>query len=83
MDQGSLKARYEHGRKSIHAEADAIKAGLPYKKNAFRNSYISYRLAEAKDINAVAYEIGNSPKMIRKYYLDLVTPEQAKAWFSL
>jgi len=30
-----------------------------------------------------AYESGNSPEMIRKYYLDLVTPEQAAAWFSL
>ena len=55
------------------------KAGLPYKKNAFRNSYISYRLAQTKDINLVAYESGNSPEMIRKYYLDLVTPEQAAA----
>ena len=45
--------------------------------------YISYRLAETKDINLVAYESGNSPEMIRKYYLALVTPEQAKAWFSL
>ena len=43
------------------------KAGLPYKKNAFRNSYISYRLAQTKDINLVAYESGNSPEMIRKY----------------
>jgi integrase len=61
----------------------ADRAGLPYRKNAFRHSYIRYRLAETKDINLVAYESGNSPEMIRKYYLDLVTPEQAKAWFSL
>jgi hypothetical protein len=59
------------------------RAGLPYKKNGFRNSYISYRLAQTKDINLVAYESGNSPEMIRKYYLDLVTPEQAAAWFAL
>ena len=42
-----------------------------------------YRLAETKDINLVAHESGNSPEMIRNHYLDLVTPEQAKAWFSL
>jgi integrase len=58
-------------------------AGVPYKRNGFRNSYISYRLALTKDINLVAYESGNSPEMIRKFYLDLVTPEQAKAWFSI
>ena len=28
-----------------------------------------------------AYESGNSPEMIHKYYLDLVTPEQAKPGF--
>jgi integrase len=58
-------------------------AGVAYRRNAFRNSYISYRLALTKDINLVAYESGNSPEMIRKYYLGLVTPEQAKEWFSL
>jgi site-specific recombinase XerD len=61
----------------------ADRAGLPYRNNAFRRSYISYRLAETKDINLVAHESGNSAEMIRKYYMDLVTPEQAKAWFSL
>ncbi len=40
-------------------------------------------MALTKDINSVAYESGNSPQMIRKYYLGLVTPEAAKAWFSL
>jgi broad specificity phosphatase PhoE len=61
----------------------ATDANIAYKKNAFRNSFISYRLALTKDINAVAYESGNSPEMIRRYYLDLVTPEAASAWFSL
>ncbi len=58
-------------------------AGVPYKKNGFRNSYISYRLAITKDINLVAYESGNSPEMIKKFYLDLATEEQARAWFAL
>lgn len=61
----------------------AKKAGVPYKKNGFRNSFISYRLALTKDIKQVAYESGNSPDMIKRYYLDLVTPEQAQQWFSL
>jgi len=39
--------------------------------------------AVTKDINLVANESGNSPEMIRKYYLDLATPEQAAAWFAL
>jgi hypothetical protein len=58
-------------------------ANVPYKKNGFRNSFISYRLAATKDINLVAYESGNSPEMIQQFYLDLATPEQAAAWFAL
>lgn len=61
----------------------AKEAGVAYKKNAFRNSFISYRLALSKDINSVAYESGNSPQMIRKYYLGLVTAEAAQEWFSI
>jgi hypothetical protein len=58
-------------------------AGVAYKKNAFRYSFISYRLALTKDINSVAFDSGNSPEMIRRYYLDLITPEAAREWFSL
>jgi integrase len=79
-----VSKRWSNANSLYHVwKRTANQAGLPYRKNAFRHSYISYRLAETKDINLVAYESGNSPEMIRKYYLDLVTPEQAKAWFSL
>jgi integrase len=79
-----VSKRWSSANSLYHAwKRTALKAGVPYKKNGFRNSYVSYRLAESKDINAVAYESGNSPEIIRKYYLDLVTPGQAKAWFSL
>ena len=61
----------------------AKEAGVAYKKNAFRNSFISYRLALTKDINSVTYESGNAPQMIRKYHLGLVTPEAAQEWVSL
>jgi integrase len=61
----------------------ADKAGVEYKRNGFRNSYISYRLTQTNDIKLVAAESGNSPEMIRKYYLDRVTPAQAQHWFSL
>lgn len=61
----------------------AEKAGVPYKRNGFRNSYISYRLIETNDIKLVAAESGNSPDMIHEYYFDRVTPAQAQRWFSL
>ena len=59
------------------------KAGVPYKKNAFRDCYITYRVAQTNDPKLVAMESGNSEKMIRENYLHLVTKEQAEEWFSL
>jgi integrase len=59
------------------------KAGVAYKKNAFRDSYITYRVALTNDPKLVAMESGNSEKMIRENYLHLTTREQALEWFSL
>jgi integrase len=59
------------------------KAGDSYKKNAMRNSYISYRVAETKNIQLVALEAGNSPGVIQSDYLELVTPQDAAKWFAI
>jgi len=48
-----------------------------------RHSWISYRLAETKDIAATALEAGNSPQIIRKHYLKLRTAAQASLWFGI
>jgi len=58
-------------------------AGLKWKRNGLRHSFISYRLADIKDIGQVSLEAGNSPQMIFKHYRQLVTEEQAKEWFSI
>lgn len=58
-------------------------AGVKWKHNALRHSFISYRLAEIQSVDKVALEAGNSPNMIFKHYRELVTPEQAQAWFSV
>ena len=57
--------------------------GFAWKRNALRHSYISYRLAQMPDTARVALECGNSPDVIFKHYRELVTPDQAKEWFSL
>ena len=41
--------------------AAAKRAGVRWKQNGLRHSYISYRLAAKPDIAAVAIEAGNSP----------------------
>jgi len=61
----------------------AEQVGVAYKKNAMRNSYVSYRLAVVKDIAQVALESGNSPGVIQENYLELVTEPEARRWFSI
>jgi integrase len=56
---------------------------VPWTHNGCRHSFCSYRLAEVQNAAQVAYEAGNSPQIIFKHYRSLVTPEQAKAWFSI
>jgi integrase len=61
----------------------ARRAGIKWKHNALRHSYISYRVAECADIPRVADEAGNSPQMIRQHYLRRVKPALATQWFSI
>ena len=58
-------------------------AKFAWKANALRHSFISYRLAEIQDVNRVALEAGNSPRMIFQHYRELCTPDESKTWFAL
>ena len=62
-----------------HASRCGIKAG----GNRFRNSYISYRVAQTGDAQKVSLEAGNSPSVIMEDYLELTTPEEARKWFGI
>ncbi|MFN0102093.1 MAG: tyrosine-type recombinase/integrase [Bryobacteraceae bacterium] len=61
----------------------APRAGLAWKHNGLRHSFISYRLADINDMGQVALEAGNSAAMIFKHYRQLVTAPQAKEWFDI
>jgi len=60
---------------------------VPYRRNAFRNSYFTYRLAilGAGEIKTVAKEGGTSVAMLEKNYLSRVPVSRAMAeeWFAL
>ena len=58
-------------------------AVFAWKRNALRHSYISYRVADTKNVAQVALEAGNSPQMIFQHYRELVQPKEAKAWFAI
>jgi integrase len=57
--------------------------GFSWQDNGLRHSFISYRLAILHDTARVALEAGNSPEVIFGHYRELVTPEDAAAWFSV
>ena len=61
----------------------ASRAGMAWKANALRHSFISYRLAKTKDIAAVALEAGNSARMIFAHYRELCTESEAAQWFGI
>ncbi|MDQ3135793.1 MAG: hypothetical protein M3Q76_13510 [Acidobacteriota bacterium] len=66
---------------SIRRAATAAK--LCWRQNGLRHSFITYRLAEIHDVNRVAIEAGNSPKMIFEHYRELATPDEGKNWFAI
>ena len=63
--------------------AAAKAAGVKPKRNAFRHSFGSYRLADVKSADQVALEMGNSPRKLFTNYRELVTEEEATAWFNV
>jgi integrase len=56
---------------------------VPWKQNALRHSFCSYRMATLKDAPRVSYEAGNSVRIIQRHYDKVVTESQGKAWFSI
>jgi integrase len=69
----------KHGKKA-HALRKAF-GGLP--KNVLRHSFISYALAAGKTVDNVATESGTSAAIIFRHYREVVTPEDAKAFWEL
>ena len=73
----------EYGRTSDAIARLAERAGVKWKHNGLRHSYGSYRLALVQDPAKVAYEMGNSPRMIVRHYRELVLPVEAETWFGI
>lgn len=63
--------------------ATAKTAGVDWRHNALRHTFISCRVAECADVARVADEAGNSIQVIRTNYLKRVRPDIGKAWFAI
>ena len=81
-ESGPIWGNTHHGLYN-HQQRISKKAKVPWKANALRHSYASYRLALIKDENQVSHEIGNTPKMVHRHYKALVSSEAAEEYFSI
>ena len=61
----------------------AVAAGIAWKANGLRHSFVSYRLASVKSASQVALEAGNSAEVVFKHYREVVTEAQAATWFAV
>ena len=61
----------------------AAAAGIPWRHNGLRRSFISYRLAQTSNIEQTAHEAGTSPGRVRENYQKTVPKREAKRWFDL
>lgn len=61
----------------------AARAGVEWRKNALRHSWISARVASTQDVAATALEAGNSPAVVFTHYRQVITPAEAQRWFSI
>ena len=57
--------------------------GIPWRTNALRHSFCSYRVAITGNIPLVSIESGNSPAMIKRCYLDVKRFDEGLKWFEL
>jgi integrase len=80
--------RFQHGpifaidpKKRI---AKVVKtSGVKWKPNALRHSFGSYRMEQTKNEGLVALEMGNSPKIVKDHYFEIVTEAAARDYWSL
>lgn len=66
------------------------KAGVEPRHNGFRDSYVSYRMADLRDAAKVSEETGHSARQLRRSYMELrlpdkrvITPGLAKDYFAI
>jgi integrase len=64
-------------------EAACAASGVAWKRNGLRHGFGTYRMAILKDPVRVAYEMGNSPQVIRQCYDRVVTEAVGAKWFSI
>lgn len=58
-------------------------AGVNWKCNGLRHSYVTYAMAQERSAWQVAEQVGNSPSILQVHYKGLVLPSDAEEWFNI
>jgi len=61
----------------------AKRAGFAWKSNFMRKSYSTYRLNVTKSAAQTSEDAGNSVQTLKRYYTNVTSPEDARAWFQI
>ena len=56
---------------------------VKWKRNALRHSFGSYPMEQTKNEGLVALEMGNSPKVIKDHYFEIVDERAARDYWSI
>jgi len=56
---------------------------LKWKRNGLRHSFGSYRMEQTKNEGLVALEMGNSPKVVKDHYFEIVDEKAARDYWSI
>ena len=56
---------------------------LKWKRNGLRHSFGSYRMEQTKNEGQVALEMGNSPKVVKDHYFEIVDQRAAREYWSI
>lgn len=72
-------------RQNLHRELARIvhRAGVIWKKNGLRHSFVTYAMAKERNAYAVAEQVGNTPQVLQTNYKGLVFPADAVEWFGI
>jgi hypothetical protein len=56
---------------------------VKWKRNALRHSFGSYRMEQTKNEGQVALEMGNSPKIVKDHYFEIVDEQAARDYWNI
>jgi integrase len=80
---GVVPLRDVNQRMRLFTAALRKKHGIDWTHNVTRHSWCSYHLAQFRSAAETALQAGHSEQMLFTHYRELVTPDQAKEFWSI